>query len=116
MVKLGIHKRALEEAGDQGLPFIKGPLVFETTGAMGEETQQWGKSIVEMEADQRTPGAPQSRREQGIEHTWSAHKFSSYWVQSFSMARQDASRIHRSVDSHLLEGLGAKKPHIAWCP
>ena len=37
-VKLGTHKKALEEAGDQSLPFTKGPLVFETTGAMEEET------------------------------------------------------------------------------
>ena len=27
---------------------------------MGEETQKWWKSIVETEADQRVPGAPQS--------------------------------------------------------
>ena len=57
----------------EGLPFTKGPLVFETTGAMGEETQKGWKSIVEMEADQRIPGAPQSRWEQGLEHTWSAN-------------------------------------------
>ena len=50
-VKLGTHKRALEEAGDQGLLFMKGPLVFETTGAMGEGTQKCWKSIVAMEAD-----------------------------------------------------------------
>ena len=35
----------------------------------GEETQKWWKSIVEMEVDQRMPGAPQSRQEQGLEHT-----------------------------------------------
>ena len=46
-VKLGTHKNALEEAGDQSLPFTKGPLVFETTGAMGEETQKWWKSVLE---------------------------------------------------------------------
>ena len=40
-VKLGTHKKALEEAEDQGLPFTKRPLAFETTGAMGEETQKW---------------------------------------------------------------------------
>ena len=74
-VKLGTHKRALEEAGEQGPPFTKGPLLFETIGAMGEETQKWWKSIVEMEADRRIPGAPQSRWEQGLEHTWSANKF-----------------------------------------
>ena len=37
-VKVGTPKKALEEAGDQGLPFTKRPLVFETTGTMGEET------------------------------------------------------------------------------
>ena len=35
-------------------------LVFEIIGAMGEETQKWWKSIVEMGADQRMPEAPQS--------------------------------------------------------
>ena len=69
--------------------------VFETTGAIGEETQKWWKSVVEMEADQRIPGAPQSRLEQGLEHTWSANKFSSYWLQTFSMshARMQAESI-----------------------
>ena len=38
--KLGTHKKALEAAGGQGPPFTKGPLVFETTGAMGKETQK----------------------------------------------------------------------------
>ena len=61
MGKLGTHKKALEEAGDQVLPFTKGPLVFETTGAMGGETHEWWKSTVEMEADQRIPGALQSK-------------------------------------------------------
>ena len=74
------HTREHSSRQDQGLPFTKGPLVFETTGAMGEEKQKWWKSIVEMEADQRIPGTPQSRREQGLEHTWSANKFSSYWL------------------------------------
>ena len=37
-VKLRTHKKALEEGG---LPFTKGPLVFETTGAMVEETRKW---------------------------------------------------------------------------
>ena len=60
-VKLGTHKKALEEAGDQGLPFTEGPLVFETTGAMGEETQKWWKSIVETSACQKHPRADVSK-------------------------------------------------------
>ena len=49
------------------------------------EPKPWWKSIVEMEADQRIPGAPQSRQEQGPEHTRSANKFSSFWRKVFSM-------------------------------
>ena len=116
-VKLGTHKTALEEAGDQGLPFTKGPLVFETTCRLGEETQKWWKSIVEMEADQRIPGAPQSRREQGLEHTWSSNKFSSYWLQKNSMphARIQADSSS-SVDRHLPEGLRANTASYCLAP
>ena len=35
-----------DAAGAAGLPFIKQPLVFETTGAMGTETQKWWKEMV----------------------------------------------------------------------
>ena len=77
-VKLGTHKRALERS-----PLHEGALVFENRGY---GAQKWCTPIVEGEADQRIPGAPQSRQEQGLEHTWSANKFSSYWLQTFSMA------------------------------
>ena len=103
-VKLGTHKRALGEAGDQGLPFTKGPLVFETTGAMGEETQKWRKSIVEMEAEQRIPGAPQSRREQGLEKQVVIVLATHF----LNVTCQDASRTLSSVDRDLPEGLSAK--------
>ena len=84
--KLETPKNALEEIGDQGLPCTNGPLFYETTRAVGEDTWKWWKSIVEMEADQHVPGATPIRQEKGLEHTWSAKTFSSYWVQTFSMA------------------------------
>ena len=69
MVKLGTHSRALEKAEDQDLSFTKGALVFETTGCMGKETQRWSiVEIVEMDAEQRIPGATQCRQE--LDHTW----------------------------------------------
>ena len=111
-VKLGTHKRALEEAGDQGLSFMKGPLVFETTGAMGEETQKLWKLIVEMEADQRIPGAPQSRREQGgsiYGQQTSSHP-TGYKLSRWHMP--GATRIHSSVDRDLP---GSKQLNIVLC-
>ena len=44
-VKLGTQKRALEEAGDQGLPFTKGPLVFETAGTIGRSHRHGGSQL-----------------------------------------------------------------------
>ena len=111
------HKRALEEAADQGIPFTKGPLVFDKAGAMGEETHQWQKSIVEMEADQRMPGAPRSRREQWLEQTWSANKFSSCWLQNFSMShdRMQAGFIAQWIGT-CQKAQGPIQPHIARRP
>ena len=51
--KMSTHRKALAAAGANGLPFTKVPLVFETTGAMGTETQKWWKEISRMEKDQR---------------------------------------------------------------
>ena len=65
--------------------------------ATGEETQKWWKSIVEikMKADQRIPGEPQSRREQGLEHTWvSKQVLIVLGEHFFNITCQDASRIH----------------------
>ena len=76
------------EAGAQGIPFKFQPLAFEATGAMGAETQKWWKSIVQLEESMRTEGS--SLRDQGLDHTWSANSFSSYWRQHISMAMAKA--------------------------
>ena len=46
---------------------------------MGRETEKWWKSVVAMEAELRAVGQPSSRRDLGLEHTWAANSFSSYW-------------------------------------
>ena len=84
--KMYTHRKALAEAGAAGLPFIKAPLVFETTGAMGKETQKWWKEVCKMEKDQRGEGETTSRRERGLDWTFTANGFASYWLQSFSMS------------------------------
>ena len=73
------------QAGAEGLPFVKMPLVFETTGGMGKETQKWWDSVLALERSRRQPGDPTSRRDLGLDHTWSANKHSTFWLQSVSM-------------------------------
>ena len=102
------HDAEVAKAGPQGLPtpFEFQPLAFETTGAMGRETEKWWKSVVAMEAELRAVGQPSSRRDLGLEHTWAANSFSSYWRQCIAMtlARAQAeaivSCIKQSCGSH----------------
>ena len=102
------HDAEVARAGPQGLPtaFQFQPLAFETTGAMGRETEKWWKSVVAMEAELRAGGQPSSRRDLGLEHTWAANSFSSYWRQSIAMAFARAqaeavvSCIKQSCGSH----------------
>ena len=72
------YKKQLEAAGQAGLPFEKKPLAFETTGAMGKETQEWWKSVVKLARDSQ-PRLAQS------DTTWTARKFSPYYLQLISM-------------------------------
>ena len=78
-----------------GLAFVKKPLVIEATGGMGKETQKWWDTVLALERLRRQPGDPTSRRDLGLEHTWSANKHSTFWLQSISMqyARAQASSV-----------------------
>ena len=62
--KTSKHDAEVAKAGPQGLPtpFKFQSLAFETTGAMGRETEKWWKSVVAMEAELRGAGQPSSRR------------------------------------------------------
>ena len=89
------HRKQAEAAGAEGLLFVKKPLVFEATGGMSEETQKWWESVLALERDRREPGDPTSLRELGLEHTFSANKFSTMWLQKISMgyARAQAESV-----------------------
>ena len=93
--KMTSHRKQAEAAGAEGLLFVKKPLVFEATGGMSEETQKWWESVLALERDRREPGDPTSLRELGLEHTFSANKFSTMWLQKLSMgyARAQAESI-----------------------
>jgi hypothetical protein len=102
--KMGDHQKALEAAGDNGLLFTKQPLVFETTGAMGAETQKWWKAMVKM-AEKRDADMEdtRSRRQKGLEHTWAANDWSSFWLQRISIAhaRHQAESISTLIGASL---------------
>ena len=77
--------------------FIFSPLAFEATGAMGLETQEWWKKIVKEDAARRKArDESSSRLLNQLPATWAANSFSTFWLQSFSMA-QARTQAH-SID------------------
>ena len=93
--KMATHKKALDAAGAAGLSFTKKPLVFETTGAMGSEAQKWWSTVLKLEHARYVPGNPTSRRDLGLEHTFTANGFATFWLQSISLtyARAQAESL-----------------------
>ena len=59
------------------------------------ETQKWRKSVLKLETDRRGMGETTSRQQLGLEYTWSANRFSTYWRQAISMAhaREQAESV-----------------------
>ena len=101
--KMGTLHRAEAAAGGVVLNFIKLPIVFESTGAMGEETQKWWQQMLKIEKENLNEGAI-SRRELKLEHTWTANNWSNFWLQRISMvlARHQAETV--------LQKIGASQP------
>ena len=99
-------------AGAQGLPFRLTPLAFETTGAMGVETQKWFKKMIKLNAAIKGEdiGETKSRMQQGVPCTWSANTFKGFWKQriSFFIAMDRASK------TNLLIGESEPKTHRGW--
>jgi len=103
--KMQRYRRQVEDAGQHAeLPFVKVPLAFETTGAMGRETQEWWESVLELERRERGDAAEPSRRDMGLDHTWTANSFSSFWLQSISMA------IARTQAESVMMWIGKSQP------
>ena len=93
--KMQTHEKHVRRVAPTVLPFYKVPLAFETTGAMGKETQEWWDSVKKLEAEKRRTAESTSRRQNGLEHTWSADNFASFWLQSIAMvhAREQAESV-----------------------
>ena len=53
---------------------------------MGTETQKRWKEISRLEKDQRGLGETTSRKDLGLDWTFTANGFASYWLQSISMS------------------------------
>ena len=49
--KMDLHRRRVNDLGD--VPYVFQPLAFETTGAMGMETQKWWARIVNEDTERR---------------------------------------------------------------
>ena len=66
--------------------YTKVPIVMESTGAWGNGMQRWWKQVLVLHNRVAAEQAPYSRRHRGLDHTWSANSFSSYWAQRISCA------------------------------
>ena len=64
---------------------------------MGEETQKWWWSVLQLYESQREPGEPTSRMELGEDHTFTANHFASFSLQGLSFCQ--AVALAESVDS-----------------
>ena len=97
--KMSLFEQQVRQS-ERPIDFDKVPLIFESTGAMGKETQKWWESVLKMErkrCEERRENP--SRQYQGLEHTWSADRFASYWLQRISMAhaRAQAETIELAI-------------------
>ena len=111
--KMDTHSKQLAIAGEAGLPFVKVPLVFEITGAMGKETQKWWREVAALEKEQRGQDAT-SRKDMGLDWTFSANGFASYWLQaiSMSMARTLAESVVMFIGKNQEDGIIDVHPEI----
>ena len=103
--KMSTHAKALSAAGVAGLPFVKVPLAIESTGAFGKETQTWWREVAAIEVDQRACGETTSRKDLGLEWSFTANGFTSFWLQSISMsmARTQAEAIIQFINANQKE-------------
>ena len=110
--KMAVFATQKAQAGVGGLPFVKVPLVFETTGAMGKETEKWWQGVLILERKSRDPALPVSRKDQDLDWSFTANAFSSYWRQaiSMSMARTMAESVIASIGKNQKEGVVAVHP------
>ena len=103
--KLCTHRSAQRQAvldGRGPLPFEKAPIVIESSGAFSNFTQDWFKKMVKIEKSQQAwngTGVFTSRRLQGLDWTCSANSFSSWHLQSLSVAQ---ARLQAQAVNHMI--------------
>ena len=110
--KMADYNKAVQQAGAQGLPFTLTPLAFETTGAMGEETQKWFKKMVSRNAEISGEdfGETTSRMQKGEPCTWTANSFSSFWKQRLSFYMM----VDRATKTSVHIGKSLPKTYRDW--
>ena len=75
---------------------------METSGAFSNFTQNWFKKMVKIDKSQQAcsgTGVFTSRRLQSLDWTWSANSFSSWHLQSISMAH---ARLQVQAVNHMI--------------
>jgi hypothetical protein len=92
---------------ERDVDYIKTPLVYETTGAIGKEAKKWFKKV-QLEFRRRDSFGTLGGL--GYDHTWSANSFPQWWTQRFAMTT--TSQIAACMHYH-----GGLHPRDRWsCP
>ena len=94
--------------GAAALPFEYQPVIFESSGGFGESAISWWKNVRAL--DERI-NAPVSGGVSPVlppdQYTWSAQRFSSYWLQRISLAMALAYSTHSDLVLTQCDGFGA---------
>ena len=101
LVQVG-HQFTFTLADSANVPFDKAPIVIETSGAFSNFTQNWFQKMVKIDKSQQDwngTGVFTSRRLRGLDWTWSANSFSSWHLQSLSVAQ---ARLQAQAVNHMI--------------
>ena len=90
------------------LPFEYLPVVLESTGGFGERAVAWWKQVCALDVAINAPVSGVSPVLSPDKYTWSAQRFSSYWLQRISLALALAYVTYSDAKLTTCAGFGAE--------
>ena len=89
-------------------PFVYRPVTFESTGGFGASAVKWWKEVCALDVSINAPVSGVSPLLTPDKYTWSAQRFSSYWLQRISLALALAYVTHADPKLSACPGFGVE--------